>query len=218
MEKTIENRIVDAATPIFAKCGFEHVTIKQLAQAAQSNIAAISYYFGGKSALYQVILENQFSPVLQLFQRRESSTKITAAERLIGYAEIIVELKRKQPFLTPLWHYEIICHNTVNPIVKDYTAQLYRYVYAALQQGISEKEFISDLQPHQTALLLIELLHAPGIPVSLTAEYGPLTEDSNNDYTVQAFHHYLQGIRCTPLPATTQMTSIKTADFFVTVE
>jgi AcrR family transcriptional regulator len=186
--KTIENRIVDAATPLFAAYGFEQVTIKQLAQAAQSNVAAISYYFGGKLALYQVILENQFSPVLQLFQRRESSAKLTAVERLIDYAEVMAELKRKQPFLTPLWHYEIIRHNTVNPVAKDYTAQLYRYVFAALQQGITEKEFIADLQSHHAALLLLEMLHTPCIPPSLTTEWVPLVEDTGNEMIMPSRH------------------------------
>ncbi|WP_094607698.1 hypothetical protein SPSIL_009420 [Sporomusa silvacetica DSM 10669] len=213
MKKNTVNRIIDTATSLFAVLGFENVTINQLAEAAQVNVASISYYFGGKGSLYQVILKKQFSPALQALRKIETKFNITEIERLIGYAELITEVKHKQPFLNPLWRYEIIrstAHSS--PVVKDYTFQLYQYIFVSLCQGIANKEFVPDLQPHNTASLLVEIIHAPCIPFSLTTECAPLVEDTGKNYAVQAFHHYLHGIRCAPLHATTQITSAATAE------
>jgi len=46
-------RILKAAAELFEKYGYYNVSIKEIADLAQSNSALISYYFGGKEKLYQ---------------------------------------------------------------------------------------------------------------------------------------------------------------------
>ena len=48
--------ILNAATKLFADKGVEAVSITEIAHAAGVNRAMISYYFGGKSALYDAII------------------------------------------------------------------------------------------------------------------------------------------------------------------
>jgi AcrR family transcriptional regulator len=50
-------RLLEAALEIFGNQGLEAATVRQIAQAAGQNIAAIEYYFGGKEALYRAVLE-----------------------------------------------------------------------------------------------------------------------------------------------------------------
>jgi len=50
-------RILQAATELFARHGFEQTTTRQIADAAQSNIAAIKYYFGDKQGLIIAVME-----------------------------------------------------------------------------------------------------------------------------------------------------------------
>lgn len=213
MKSNTVNRIIDTATTLFATHGFEHVTVIHLAEAAHVNVASISYYFNGKESLYKIVLKNQFSPALQSLREIETKVRLTETERLIGYAELIAEVKRKQPYLNPLWHYEIIRHNAAHsiPVVKEYTVQLYQYIFSSLCQGIANREFVPNLQPHNTASLLVEIIHVPCVPFSLTTECAPLDKDPGKEYAVQAFHHYLQGIRYAPLHATTQITIAETA-------
>jgi len=49
------NRLLDAALPLFAEQGFAKTSIREIAQAAQANVAAISYYFGDKAGLYRAV-------------------------------------------------------------------------------------------------------------------------------------------------------------------
>lgn len=47
------NRLLDAALRLFAEKGFAKTSTREIALAAQVNIAAISYYFGDKAGLYR---------------------------------------------------------------------------------------------------------------------------------------------------------------------
>jgi AcrR family transcriptional regulator len=48
-------RLLDAALVLFADKGYAKTSIREIALAAQVNIAAISYYFGDKAGLYRVV-------------------------------------------------------------------------------------------------------------------------------------------------------------------
>ncbi|MGE0632778.1 MAG: TetR family transcriptional regulator [Pseudobdellovibrionaceae bacterium] len=50
-------RLMEAATPLFAAKGLEGTTTREIAAAADLNVSLISYYFGGKEGLYRGILE-----------------------------------------------------------------------------------------------------------------------------------------------------------------
>lgn len=61
--KKIENenskqRILQAATKLFAAQGFEGTSIRQICKEADANICMISYFWGGKQELYNGIIED----------------------------------------------------------------------------------------------------------------------------------------------------------------
>lgn len=53
-----KNRILAAATTLFAKKGFDGTSIREICKKAEVNICMISYYWGGKRELYEGIIEN----------------------------------------------------------------------------------------------------------------------------------------------------------------
>lgn len=50
-----KGRLLDAALVLFAEKGFAKTSTREIAQAAQVNIASISYYFGDKAGLYRAV-------------------------------------------------------------------------------------------------------------------------------------------------------------------
>ena len=50
------NRILDEAGRLFARDGFDAVTIRRIAARAKVNLAAIGYHFGGKKGLYHEVI------------------------------------------------------------------------------------------------------------------------------------------------------------------
>ena len=49
------NRLLDAALALFAEKGYAKTSTREIALAAQINIASISYYFGDKAGLYKAV-------------------------------------------------------------------------------------------------------------------------------------------------------------------
>ncbi len=49
------NRLLDAALTLFAEKGYAKTSTREIALAAQVNIASISYYFGDKAGLYKAV-------------------------------------------------------------------------------------------------------------------------------------------------------------------
>jgi len=53
----VRERMIDVAARLFASRGYAGVSVRAIAQAADANIAAVSYHFGGKRGLYLAALE-----------------------------------------------------------------------------------------------------------------------------------------------------------------
>lgn len=53
-----KQRILQAATKLFAAQGFEGTSIRQICKQANANICMISYFWGGKQELYNGIIED----------------------------------------------------------------------------------------------------------------------------------------------------------------
>lgn len=58
-------RLLNAGLKLFALHGFAKTTTRELAEAAQVNVAAISYYFGDKAGLYRAVFAACATPVDQ---------------------------------------------------------------------------------------------------------------------------------------------------------
>lgn len=57
-DDTSKQRILNAATKLFAIKGYDGTSIREICKNADANICMISYYWGGKRELYQGILDN----------------------------------------------------------------------------------------------------------------------------------------------------------------
>jgi AcrR family transcriptional regulator len=55
-------RLLDEAERLFADLGFAAVTVRQITQAAQTNVAAVNYHFGGKENLYLEVFRQRWVP------------------------------------------------------------------------------------------------------------------------------------------------------------
>ena len=65
-EEDVRSALLDAATKLFLKHGFERVSARQIAAAAGTTPAMIHYYFDNKLGLFRAMLERAIAPVRQL--------------------------------------------------------------------------------------------------------------------------------------------------------
>lgn len=68
-DSDVHSALLDAASRLFLKHGFERVTARQIAAAAGTTPAMIHYYFGNKLGLFRAMLERAIGPVRELLAR-----------------------------------------------------------------------------------------------------------------------------------------------------
>jgi AcrR family transcriptional regulator len=59
-------RILDAAESVFAKCGFDAATTREIAALSETNVATTYSYFASKEALYAAVMERAIEPLIEL--------------------------------------------------------------------------------------------------------------------------------------------------------
>jgi AcrR family transcriptional regulator len=84
-------RLIEAALDVFGHQGFEGATTRQIARAANANLAAILYHFGSKEALYRAVAEHivdsvspRIGPLLAMAQSQMATVDPAGARKLIG--------------------------------------------------------------------------------------------------------------------------------------
>jgi TetR/AcrR family transcriptional regulator, regulator of cefoperazone and chloramphenicol sensitivity len=85
-----KRRLLDAALPLFAEKGFAKTSTREIAQAAQVNIASISYYFGDKAGLYRaVFMDPRGNPHgdAMLLQTNKTTLDTFLRALLLGFTE-----------------------------------------------------------------------------------------------------------------------------------
>ena len=129
------HRLLDAALLLFAAKGFAKTSTRAIAQAAQVNIASISYYFGDKAGLYRAVFTDPRchpGPDLALLQGPAPSLREVLRTMLRGFTEALKQGDLVQCCMrlhfremlepTGVWHDEI--HNSIVPAHKALVAGL----------------------------------------------------------------------------------------------
>ncbi len=60
-------KLLDAASAVFAAKGYRDATIAEICHNAHSNVAAVNYHFGGKDALYTQVWRRAFDVALEVY-------------------------------------------------------------------------------------------------------------------------------------------------------
>ncbi|HEY0720781.1 MAG TPA: TetR/AcrR family transcriptional regulator [Gammaproteobacteria bacterium] len=79
---TVRERLLDAARRCFLSDEYHAVSTRQIAELAQTNVSMIRYYFGNKEGLYEEMIRETYSPVLDLLD-----TEMMASTQ--GYAGLL---------------------------------------------------------------------------------------------------------------------------------
>ena len=168
-ENDCRSQLIAAATPLFAAKGFHGVGVRELAAAAGVNISMISYYFKGKEGLYAAVLSEQFSTLKSVAQLATAQGDPLAKFELSVRAT--VARYRKTPYLLRFYTSEL-----TNPtpcfesIVKPAIRGVLRVLLDNFYEGVSSRQFRSDLNPADTVLALAGMINFYFLLEPATAE------------------------------------------------
>jgi AcrR family transcriptional regulator len=114
-------RLLAVATELFGRRGVDGTSIRELAEAAGANVAAVHYHFGGKEELYAAVIERAFQ---RMEEHRASLERALATARAEGtpqaaersLATCIDEfLKRLFDGAEPSWAATFLSRESVQP-------------------------------------------------------------------------------------------------------
>mgnify|MGYP002399476088 CR=1 FL=1 len=74
--QSVQDRLIDVAEDLFCRHGFNETSVRDIAAAADCNVASVNYYFGGKDSLYLEIWRRR------LVQMRES--RLSGIEKVMS--------------------------------------------------------------------------------------------------------------------------------------
>lgn len=103
-ESATQQKILDAAEMLFAEHGFGEVSVRQVVQKAEVNVASIHYHFGSKEALIEAVLSRRLTPLnaerLQLLEGFEgkaakSGSDVPLEDVLYALIAPAVKMSRK---------------------------------------------------------------------------------------------------------------------------
>ena len=197
-EKIIQDakeKLLAAATRLFAEKGFASVSIRQLAEAAGVNSAMISYYYGGKEGLYEAVLATQYERLLEKFEAI-ADLKAPVEEKIRQYAEVIrLNHTAEQPLMARLIQGELTSPTAcMEKVVRNYTSRIARIVSGIVQQGVEAGEFRQDIPPIFATLALAGMLNFYFILREATRAIVPIFSVGDAEFVEAALKIYLKGM------------------------
>jgi AcrR family transcriptional regulator len=76
MERSVQDRLIEAAEELFCRRGFNETSVRDIAALAGCNVASVNYYFGGKDNLYLEIWHRRLA-----FMRQ---TRLASIEKVMS--------------------------------------------------------------------------------------------------------------------------------------
>ena len=197
MEKDAKNKLIEAGEKLFAKKGLAGVSIRELAKAAGTNSALISYYFGGKEGLYEAVLEKQFSPIALVLQGiKEVPMTPTPTEKIIAYAKQVAVVHEKSPVLIRFIIAEILNPSKCfDPIIRKYIQRVYLFLHGTLEEGIHSGEFRRDLNPSSAVISLAGIMNFYFISRPIFQTFAPVDSRHKELYVMDAVKIFLNGVK-----------------------
>lgn len=134
--------ILSTAMKLFGEKGFEGTSVRDIAKAADVNLAMISYYFGSKEKLFEHVVEYKSASIRVVFAELAKSS-IPQIEKVDKIIDSYVERMFTNPQFHHLLHRELSLHQ--RPQMHDaITEILLRNVITItgiIQSGIDSGEF-----------------------------------------------------------------------------
>lgn len=109
-----QEKIIEAAGPIFAAKGYQGTTGKEICEQAGVNTAAINYHFGSLEALYHEVLAAAYDRMVGFDELAQAITaKATPEERLLAFYETMASSFMRS--LDHSWPWRVVSREAMSP-------------------------------------------------------------------------------------------------------
>ena len=170
-DQTVRQQLLAAARGLFAQQGYDAVSIRQVAEAAAVNPAMIHYYFGSKQGLYEAMLTDTFTPLIERL-----SAVLTAsaddADALRNFFSLYMHTLGANPWMPPLILREVVAEGGR---LRGWFIQQFASKGGGMLTRLIEREqaagrIRADADPTLTALSMVSLAVFPFVAMPVTRE------------------------------------------------
>ncbi|NII11461.1 TetR family transcriptional regulator [Oleiagrimonas sp. C23AA] len=105
----LRNQLLDTAASLFARNGIAGTSLRAIADAAEVTPAMLHYYFGGKAALVDALIDERLKPAVQPLHTRLASTETTPPALIEAFVRGMAEVIGSHAWLPALWVREVVC-------------------------------------------------------------------------------------------------------------
>lgn len=191
---TSADKILAAATILFAQENFTAVSIKKIAVASGVNSALISYYFGGKKNLYQEVLYTEAEKFLKL-QDKIRQRKESPLNKLRTYVDSIAEMQRTHPYNIHLIYRELL---SPQPMFENYVRnKLYRihqFMAELVDEALACGEITANIKSTHVAFTLEGIIMFFFLTQRQVRTLGNFAQGDEIEYLFQALNTYLASL------------------------
>ncbi len=147
------DRLLDAAEKLFCERGFNGTSVRDLTKAADCNVAAVNYHFGGKENLYEQMFRRHLGEVFGEHRDNIEKVKNGSETSLESFLESLVRttLQKLTTANTQIPLMKLVVRESLNPQLKqelvalDIVKEFLEKISECLQKlvpGLDEKKAI----------------------------------------------------------------------------
>lgn len=162
----MKESIMSASMKLMQKKDFNSITVREIAAEANVNVAAINYYFGGKTQLFHELMANYWAQMMDIYRAILSEPFINT-EKAILYSTKILRIQLQS---TGVLRSEQVMYQQYGIDVKTQERiqmqfKAIGYLVTQLHPGLSGDLLFSK------SLILLSSLNCPGFWSDLTSQY-----------------------------------------------
>lgn len=157
-------RILEAATRLFAAHGYDGVSLREIAAAVDVNVSTVQHHVGSKEDLYAAVfrqVHDRERVVLESAAARFAAGSTDAAGALAGLHDILdayLGFLESHPETTPLWLRRWLSPETHSELDDEFAVPLYRLVEQNLANSAS-RGLIAEPDPHVAVRSVVWAAH-----------------------------------------------------------
>lgn len=148
--------IIQSAIELFSAQGFEGTSVREIATAANVNVAMINYYFGSKEKLFESLVEYRAAFLKGIFEELINNKSLSAIEKIDIIIDKTIERKFSSSSFHHLMHRELSLEKRpqMKDAISDILLKNMTSVKTIIQNGINDGVF----KPVDIELTLTTLL------------------------------------------------------------
>lgn len=188
------NKILQAATELFAANNFNSVSLKEISLNSGVNSALISYYYGGKKNLYQAVLNTQADQILGLIAEI-SQISGSSMEKLRFYVREVAKLQLSKPNQFHLIYRELLTPSGIcNDFVQAKLFKVHTFLSELSSAGIADGSIRSHTPPNYIAFTIESIVVFFFLTKNYVRDLGKLPQGEEYTYLQEALEAYLATI------------------------